>query len=55
MTSSALTARGSTTRRHSSPLDRHAARIVAGWPPPTDEQIARVAALLTAGSNGGAS
>ena len=30
-------------------LAEHAQRVIAGWPPPTDEQLARVAALLGAG------
>jgi excisionase family DNA binding protein len=30
-------------------LAEHAARVVAGWPPPTGEQLARVAAILRSG------
>jgi hypothetical protein len=33
-------------------LAEHAQRVIAGWPPPTDEQLARVAALLAAGGGG---
>ena len=30
-------------------LAEHAARVVAGWPQPTPEQLARVAAILRSG------
>jgi hypothetical protein len=30
-------------------LASHAARVVAGWPQPTDEQVQRIAAILRAG------
>ncbi len=36
--------------RRAERLQEHVAEIVAGWPPLSDEQKARVAALLTAGS-----
>jgi hypothetical protein len=31
-------------------LHEHAARVVAGWPPPTEEQLQHIAALLRTGS-----
>jgi hypothetical protein len=31
-------------------LAEHAAKVVADWPEPTDEQLARIAALLRAGA-----
>lgn len=35
-------------------LATHVEKVVAQWPPLTDTQLARIAALLTAGTNGGA-
>ena len=31
-------------------LAEHAAKVVADWPDPTDEQLSRIAALLRAGA-----
>ena len=32
-------------------LERHIHKVLAGWPPPTDEQLQRIAALLRAGGD----
>jgi hypothetical protein len=32
-------------------LADHAARVVSGWPQPTDEQVQRIAALLRSGGS----
>jgi hypothetical protein len=34
-------------------LEERVSEVLAGWPPLTDEQLDRVAALLRAGSRGG--
>jgi hypothetical protein len=39
--------------KSSDTLRAHAARVVADWPPLTDGQCRRIAALLNAGSNRG--
>jgi len=35
-------------------LEEHVDKVLAGWPPLTDEQLDRIAALLRAGSRSGA-
>jgi len=35
-------------------LEEHVNKVLADWPPLTDEQLDRIAALLRAGSRGGA-
>ena len=34
-------------------LADHVAAVVCGWPPPTEEQLDRIAGLLRTGSRGG--